>query len=226
MRVTNKWWFLIVVIPVIALCVQAGLWQLDRANQKKILISTLDVSGRILTRASDLIIERIDMKAHRVTFPVRRTDEPLLFLDNRVSDRVVGYDVVGSVKTIEGSMKLWINFGWVPGLSSRAELPSVDLPMDFVLRGQWVPLTDGYQMGEPAKESIGAHVRVQSLKGLLEQNAVEGFFLAEGVLARDATGPMPRSGPEMHYGYALQWFLMAVVLSGLTGWMVRRGFEA
>ena len=41
MWLTKKWWFLIVAVPIIGLCVKAGFWQLDRAHQKEDLIRAL-----------------------------------------------------------------------------------------------------------------------------------------------------------------------------------------
>ena len=55
--------------------------------------------------------------------------------------------------------------------------------------------------------------------------AVVGVLLASGLLTRDALGPKPRLGPETHYGYAVQWFLLAMVLAGLSTYVFRRGLS-
>jgi len=54
MRLTKKWWFVIVVLPVIGLCVKAGFWQLDRAQQKEQLIERLTVGEMTIVDAVGL----------------------------------------------------------------------------------------------------------------------------------------------------------------------------
>jgi cytochrome oxidase assembly protein ShyY1 len=54
MRLTKKWWFVIVVLPVIGLCVKAGFWQLDRAQQKEQLIERLTVGESAIVDAVGL----------------------------------------------------------------------------------------------------------------------------------------------------------------------------
>ena len=226
MRVTKKWWFLMVALPIVALCARAGFWQLDRAAEKERLINRLMAGDTVLTQVSQLVTADLNEASFRVSLEVVRDQSPLLYLDNRIQDGRAGYEVFGYVRPESGAPQLLVNFGWVEALPRRAELPSVSVPDAFTLNGRWVGITESYIMTEAALEDVGSAVRVQSLKDLVPSAVAPGMFLAEGVLARDALGPMPRLGPETHYGYAVQWFLMTAVLLGLTGWVSMRGFKA
>ncbi|NCW09778.1 MAG: hypothetical protein EBW40_08540, partial [Gammaproteobacteria bacterium] len=97
---TKKWWFLIVVIPVVGLCVKAGFWQLDRAHQKEELIQVLTEGQSLLTTSSELLVSQKREATHRVQLVVNRdTAQPLVFLDNRIQDRIAGYEVFTEATT-------------------------------------------------------------------------------------------------------------------------------
>ena len=224
MWLTKKWWFLIVVIPIVGLCIKAGFWQLDRAHQKEELIRVLTVGESLLTSGSDMLNQQVQSGTHQVQLTVYRdTATPLRFLDNRIQDRVAGYEVFTEATSSDGSVRVLVNLGWVPGPKRRDELPTIEIPTVFELKGLWVPITDGYLMSESDTETLGDAQRVQSLTDLIKTNLLSGMVLAEGLLPRNANGPKPRLGPETHYGYAIQWFLLALVLCGMTAAILRKG---
>ena len=224
MWLTKKWWFLIVVIPIVGLCIKAGFWQLDRAHQKEELIRVLTVGESLLTSGSDMLSQQVESGTYQVQLTVYRdTATPLRFLDNRIQDRVAGYEVFTEATSSDGSVRVLVNLGWVPGPKRRDELPTIEIPTVFELKGLWVPITDSYLMSESDTETLGDAQRVQSLTDLIKTNMLSGMVLAEGLLPRNANGPKPRLGPETHYGYAIQWFLLALVLCGMTAVILRKG---
>ena len=224
MWLTKKWWFLIIVFPIIGLCVKAGFWQLDRADQKEDLMQDLTVNETLLSSSAQILVAENQRGTYRVRLPVvRDVREPLVFLDNRIQERVVGYEVFTRVSSTDGTIRLLVNLGWVPGSRLRSELPEVRVPESFVLKGALVPVTESYLMTGSQSESIGTHRRVQSLTDLLSKDTIAGMVLADGLLPRNAAGPMPRLGPEIHYGYAVQWFLLAIVLIGMAGYTLKQG---
>ena len=226
MWLTKKWWFLVLVLSIIGLCTKAVFWQLERAKDKERLIERLEVGEGVITSPSDLMAINLRDRSYSVQLKVKREEaSPLIYLDNRIQDRKAGYEVFTEVSTIPGETQLIVNLGWIAGLSSRDQLPSVEIPGRFDLSGRWMAMTDGYLMSDSFAERVGGAVRVQSLRGILSDEVVPGVVLATGILDRDSLGPSPRMGPEMHYGYAFQWFLMALVLTGLSAYILRRGLS-
>ena len=226
MWLTKKWWFLVLVLSIIGLCTKAVFWQLERAKDKERLIERLKVGEGVITSPSDLMAINLRDRSYSVQLKVKREEaSPLIYLDNRIQDRKAGYEVFTEVSTIPGGIQLIVNLGWIAGLSSRDQLPSVEIPGRFDLSGRWMAMTDGYLMSDSFTERVGGAVRVQSLRGILSDEVVPGVVLAKGILDRDSLGPSPRMGPEMHYGYAFQWFLMALVLTGLSAYILRRGLS-
>ena len=224
MWLTKKWWFLVLVLSIIGLCTKAAFWQLERAKDKERLIEQLKVGEGVLTRPSDLMVIKLGDRTHRVQLKVRRREEsPLIYLDNRIQERKAGYEVFTEVSTIPGDVKLFVNLGWLPGLDSREQLPSIEIPSKFDLTGRWMVMTESYLMSDAFPEQIAGDMRVQSLRDILSEDVLPGVVLATGIFPRDSLGPVPRMGPKMHYGYAVQWLLMALVLTGLSAYIVRKG---
>ena len=189
MWLTKKWWFLIIVVPIIGLCVKAGFWQLDRADQKEDLMQDLTVNETLLSSSAQILVAENQRGTYRVRLPVvRDVREPLVFLDNRIQERVVGYEVFTRVSSTDGTIRLLVNLGWVPGSRLRSELPEVRVPESFVLKGALVPVTESYLMTGSQSESIGTHRRVQSLTDLLSKDTIGGMVLADGLLAHNAAG--------------------------------------
>ena len=209
MWLTKKWWFLIVVIPIVGLCIKAGFWQLDRAHQKEELIRVLTVGESVLTSGSDMLSHQVQGGTHQVQLTVHRdTARPLSFLDNRIQDRVAGYEVFTEAVTSDGSVRVLVNLGWVPGTERRDELPSIEIPAVFELKGLWVPVTDSYLMSESDTETLGDEQRIQSLTDLINTNLLSGMVLADGLLPRNANGPKPDS---------VQKLVMDTLFNGFVG---------
>ena len=107
----TKKWFLIVVGPTIGLCVKAGFWQLDRADQKENLMQDLTVNESLLSSSSQILVAENNGE-HIESVPViRDAHEPLVFLDNRIQERVVGYEVFTRVRVSTVLSDCWLTWG-------------------------------------------------------------------------------------------------------------------
>ena len=115
----------------------------------------------------------------------------------------------------------------MPAERTRAELPTIVFDNLSVLRGLWVPLTEGYMSGQAATEVLPGGRRVQSLRDVDFGDVRPGVVLAEGWLPITAKGPAPRVGVMTHIGYAVQWFAMtAAVIVAWIWWMRTWGRRA
>ena len=113
--------------------------------QKEELIRVLTVGESLLKTGSDMLNVGAPSGTYQVQLTVYRdAARPLSFLDNRIQDRVAGYEVFTEVMTSDGSVRMLVNLGWVPGKQRRDELPLIEIPAVFELKGLWVPVTDSY----------------------------------------------------------------------------------
>ena len=144
-------------------------------------------------------------------------------LDNRTRDGRAGYEVLTPLR-LEDGRRILVNRGWLPFNGRRDQLPQVasGLPTDPVtVRGRLDELpTAGLASGRSAPALTGDWPRVTSFPSLTELEAAAGSRLEPQVLLMDATEPVGyrrdwrpfARGPEMHYGYALQWWSFGVLL--------------
>ncbi len=220
---------LILVIPFVLGCAglcSVGLWQLDRAQEKRARFA--DYSARIA--AAPLDIDALpsatgldDQRWRRARLSGHYLDRHVV-LDNRIAAGQAGYEVLTPFATPAGRVIL-VDRGWIPLSGSRDAVPDVFAPADTLE-------IDGFLGGEPVvgiqlgADSLAAELlapgvfRVQrvDLAALAPLLAAE-LWSAILYLDTDAGGalrvdwPLPGDGSARHTAYAVLWFVMAAVLA-------------
>jgi surfeit locus 1 family protein len=207
----------IAAIAVIAVCVTAGNWQTRRAEYKEGLAAQLDERGR--APVADLRAEPIraeDWAYRRVRVRGEYVPGKALLLDNRVSKGRVGYEVLTPLR-LEGSDRhVLVDRGWVAAPPTRAEVPKVATPggMQEVAGVAVLPPERVFELGEGAPAgNVWQHflmARYEQWSGLsmLPVLVQQSNDAADG-LTREWT--RPDSGVQKHRGYALQWYIFAIL---------------
>jgi len=216
----------LILLPGLALFISAGLWQLGRAEEKRILLDTFVQADKTpLTgipeskdRAEELLFRRFSLSGSY------RADQQIL-LDNMVSDGVVGFQVLTPLELPDGRIVL-INRGWVAGERGRGMLPYVEVsdePRTVTGRLAFLP-EPGIRMDTPAESSAGEAwprrmtwpqaADIAAALGLSDAAALQDWQLLLDADAPDgyARDWQPETmGPETHLGYAVQWFSFAAL---------------
>jgi surfeit locus 1 family protein len=214
----------------ILLAARLGIWQLDRADQKIALQSSLAARSREpVLDGSSLARSPLAAEAQhhrRVSLRGRWLAERTVFLDNRQMDGKVGFFVVTPLALTPGSGVVLVQRGWAPrNFTSRSELPPVSTPEGSVV-------VDGIVAPAPSRLFEFA----DAASGPIRQNLdIASFALDTGldllplsVLQVDAPGstadgllrhwPAPAADVQKHYGYAFQWFALAAGIGFLYVW--------
>jgi surfeit locus 1 family protein len=222
-RFAPAWWAVLITIATIASFIYLGLWQLDRAEQKRALAShyaaganrTVPLTSATLAQLPRY--QRVQARGHY--------DRRQVLLDNMPSTAAAsagrpGYHV-WTLMHLEDGGEVLVNRGWVPMGRTRQDLPDIavsETPRTIagridqlpepglrlaasVPRGQW-PEVLNYPTASDLSQRFGERVPSQIV--LLDPNDADGY---ERVW-QARTG----FGPERHIGYAVQWFALAAAV--------------
>ncbi len=223
-RTARRWhldWRLLVFSGVfLPVLLSLGVWQLNRAEEKQTLLDRWQQEAETLPWPQ--MAEQGLTPGRPVTLTGRYGHRTWL-LDNRTRDGVPGYEVLTGFYPLEGPPVI-VNRGWVPAPRTRDRLPEVDAPDGvYSLQGRVGEYPVPPVLAEPAEPVERWPRRVQSLPEATARAEIPG--LPGGILrlsgqrqpgAFRADWEPDMMGPQTHYGYATQWFALAVALTILT----------
>ena len=225
-------------LVVILVGCSAGIWQLNRADQKIRLGESLAAKLQmpiLNANADSLTLEQAAER--RIIARGRFVQDEAIWLDNR--PRPIPDGGAGSVGQsgfylmmplrLDGKESvLWVNRGWAPrNNDNRIELPPVKTADEVVtIEGIGFPHPGKvYELGEKG----GAVTRPR-----IEQNfdlaleAQSHSWAQLPLIVRESQSnkndglirnwPSPTNGVDRHYAYAFQWFALA--LSGFLFWLI------
>jgi surfeit locus 1 family protein len=218
------------------LLLSLGYWQLDRAEEKRQILAEFVGNQQMPPAAlAELDAER-NLQYRAVQLHGKLDATRRLLLDNRVRNGRPGYEVFEVLTPRVGSHKVLVNRGWVQASLDRNQLPEVaPLTGEVRLSGSLyrvleggIQLDDGIDIVSnwPARVGWVSAARAKRLFG-------EEIFAYQLRLDSDSPGalqtgwPTVAIQPEKHTAYAVQWFVMAMVLlimtvnanSNLTAWV-------
>jgi len=203
-----------------------GFWQLDRAQQKNDLVALFEDDAPYSRLRNDMPVEVFQ----RIESRGRYQGDRQILIDNIVVNGQVGYYVTTSFQFAPDAPLLLVNRGWV-GKNQRNTLPDIDLVDEFInVRGRVGRLPRvGIRPGE-AFEGDDNWPRVAVYPTLDEISHELGAELLPFVLLLSPTADHgflrrwqpPQSGPMMHYGYAFQWFVLALAVLVMLAWNMRK----
>ncbi len=201
-----------------------GFWQLDRADQKRLILATYQANQAAASVALGEL-DGADAQYRRVRVRGRYLPTPQLVIDNRVRHGRPGYEIAQLFAPSDGTPPLLVNRGWVAADLDRRTLPVLPAPTgEQTVEGSlYRRLPGGLQLDDRVAAPLADRQRV----GWLDVPRLAGW-LARPLypyqlrLERGAPGalevgwPVVAIYPQKHTGYAVQWFIMAAVLVLLT----------
>jgi surfeit locus 1 family protein len=199
-----------------------GFWQLDRADEKRAIEKAIEIAntGTVEIATS---LEGLDEKEYyHLRLNGHYVSGKQFIYDNQIVQQTSGYYVLTPF-VIDGSDKaILINRGFMPWRGQRDKLTDVTVSSNNTeIKIQVSMPVTRMELGE---SEVGSEfpILLQSLD-LSEMNALSGLTFAPvlGLLSPESDHGFVRQWEPYtgsigkHIGYAMQWFLMALVLSGI-----------
>lgn len=224
-RFKPEWKTTLLTACLLPLLLGLGFWQLDRQQQKLDILGTYQqrISApplRLLEEWQQL--QGADASYRRVQFTAELQAQPVILLDNKIIDGVVGYEVVQKA-VLNAQQAAWVNRGWVPAGRTRQDLPVPGIPSGYIdLQAHvYIPLGEQFILSnQPLSVSsqtpiIAQQIDMAELQQLSQpqQSFPHLLRLEEGSRAAlEIQWPAINTRPEKHQAYAIQWFAMALAL--------------
>ncbi len=237
------WELSLSLIPILALLllfpllIKLGIWQLDRAAQRQQALDTVEtIRQGPHVPATDSRLNDADERYIRIQIEGNIDWSRQFLLDNQVHNTVAGYEVLTPVVFAPGRAML-LSRGWLP--PTLGKKPDLSPPKPFSSESTLVTglavvppprLTATQKMIMASRTTPSTAVDVAGdvdwpvliqEEDFAKMSELLGLELVPRVLQPDAIDfgysrvwqPV-RRGPAVNYGYAAQWFGMALLLLG------------
>ncbi len=222
-----SWLPLLVGAILIALFAGLGAWQINRGGEKRVEHQLFEDEADFASWHNGLDVTPYQRLEVTGTYD----SEHQVLLDNIIVNSRYGHYVITPLRAVGDGPVLLVNRGWIERADESPDERQLGVPTEWVtIRGRvghlpragmkmgdaftpgddW-PKNAVYPSYEEMAEALGTDVQPFVL--LMDQGEPHGFsrqWAPSGF------------GPDKHYGYALQWFAMAAVLSGLLIWNHRK----
>ena len=213
----------IVFLLILPILLRLGFWQLDRAEEKRGLISLFKQQnelGPLFIKSNIKLDEKLNYRKAKVEGKYKLSKQ--IFIDNKIYQGKTGVYVMTPFKLKNSEYSILVNRGWVPMDIDRLTLPSITTTnKELTLFGKIkMQSKKPFTVGERFQSNQGWPALMQWIN-LPEIEKISGLKLLPYVLLLDEK---EQSGfvrnwkpvvmqPEKSTSYAVQWFALALALS-------------
>ena len=224
----------VIYLCVLPLLIALGLWQLSRADQKRILLEQREqgMSSSETLSLSNSSLDNIDLlKYKKVRLNGHYDVDHQFLIDNQISSGKVGYLVLTPF-ILASSRAVLVNRGWVPLNANRQILPDLQLstkPLEVTGRINNFPSV-GIKLAGAEQPTLGWPSVMQVVDtSILAEKLGYTLFTFQVELDKEMPEGYKREWqvskimlPEHHIAYAMQWFALALTLTVLFFWYSKK----
>lgn len=216
---TPSWLISLLALFIFLLFIRLGFWQIARAHEKQLL---LQQATEWIHRVP--LLWQPTQPAPSPYRPVSVTGEllPTIFLlDNQHHDHQFGYDVLMGLR-LANDQVVMLDYGWIKGDQMRQQFPIIQLPRQIrqTVQGYtYYPSAKQWVLGQAFEKKRADLVVIEQINvKIIEQflhKSVYPFIIRlypEQSVKYRRDWPIVAMPPERHYGYAVQWFAMALAV--------------
>lgn len=216
-------WFILIATVVGIFCLSSlGIWQLQRAEEKKQILHDSEIQANNTPQNISLpVYEPEKLRYKRIQLYGHYISSKQFVLDNQIHNRKVGYNILTPFKVANTDYVVLVDRGWVPVEKSRELLPEINVNESLreIIGVVYTPFGDPFTLGEIDNGDIQWPRLIQYLDfAVLSQRlgiSLQPFTLR---LDSDQQNGYLREwkifafSPNKHIAYAVQWFALALTL--------------
>lgn len=218
------------VLFLLPILVSLGIWQLGRAEEKKIMLDqqALRANHKKLFLTKDIAYDPDSLRYRKVTVAGKYDTEHQFLIDNQIVAGRAGYFVLTPFVLAGSEKAVLVNRGWVPLTRERSVLPRVNIEKNesrVVGRINNFPVVGiKLQGAEIPAEGWPSVLQLVDAEVLAEKLGYPLFGFQVELDNKQANGYWREwktrvlMTPEKHIAYAVQWFGLAITLLGLFIW--------
>lgn len=201
-----------------------GIWQLDRAEEKRQLITALELKSEQEPISLSQALEQDNPDMTRVVSEGRPVKGVTLVIDNQTRDGRLGYEIYGLWQPKGGQQPILVSRGWLPRKDFYEKVPEVPAFEAQQLEGSlyfskganavvannavWQEYDKMWLLGQFDFQTLAEKVEKMGYDSapfiIRMQPDTQSKFVRQWALVA--------SPPEKHIAYAIQWFAMAFAL--------------
>lgn len=208
---------------LIGIFLMLGFWQIDRAAEKRKIEESFGAQAKYEALSPDATYDLYQP----LTVSGRYVTDRQILLDNIVQDGRLGYYVLTPFEYDVSEPLLVVNRGWISKPAGQGELPAIGVGNDEKsLRGRVGGLPRvGIRPGPPFEGAttwprLAVWPTLDDLAREIDREVLPYVLLADpdpgSALVR--RWQPQQMGPMRHFGYAFQWFALAlaVLVTGIV----------
>ena len=195
-----------------------GFWQLDRAEEKRQIEKAVSLAEKFPAKLIQRPDELIQKEHYQVLISGHYDNQKQLIYDNQIVNNNAGYYVLTPFILRDGQAIL-VNRGFMPWQGSREKMVDINVGIDTkIIKVKLIRPKKRIEL--KTQESSKAYPKLIQSLDIKELSAELGYQLVPMLAQLDVDQKdgfyrkwQPFYGSvDKHLGYALQWFLMALVL--------------
>ena len=217
----KNWKLAVLALIIFCLFVRLGMWQVSRANEKKTLLATYAARMQQTPVNAKALSQPNDWRFYRAQIVGRFDNQHTVLLDNKTFQGRIGYEVYTPFKARGLDNAILVDRGFVPLTSSRAILPTIkNIEGDVTITGLLNLPPTYHALGDIQDTKDNAWPRRLEFIQLPLVGQLLGYPLFPYILMIEPKNPaaftiewqIVTMSPERHWGYAVQWFALALTL--------------
>ncbi|WP_347989255.1 SURF1 family protein [Methylomonas sp. AM2-LC] len=224
-----------VYIVLLVLLCSLGFWQLDRSEQKRQFLEKQQqamADETVINLNQQSVIDLAVSRYLKVQVHGHYDVGHQFLIDNQMQDGKPGYYVLTPFLIDNSNRAVLVNRGWLPLGAERSHLPAVEIntavseingrinqfpAVGIKLKGAEIPTNSWPALVQVVDSEVLAAKLAYGLYNFqieLDAEASEGYKRQWKISAIIS--------PEKHLAYAVQWFGLALALTGLFIWISSR----